>query len=488
MTVKTSRQSCEIKTRTPSGAAWVRKYLHPPIPLPDGYCGIPDYNNSPSATPEYRCVQNLPCSVVSSTAPPVTRYFTSQLLLVMPSIVSPVACWSFNPSESLVGAGYNPNNLIVNPNINVLDLVNNYASWRMAYKSVTTDLNATAFTNQGVVTSALFRPNVFRSQIGSVIKRYGGADSIIHGIFNAFHDKSFHTLTADQKLQKLADGDLLSTTLQVVDLGTIPLNSTQVEMIGPNSVSTKATEGAYMVTPFSQPTTEYKSIAPGTNAPLIGETFTAEPCFNFWVERRPGIGAQEYQISPFTTAEPGVIPGTLSTNVPDLPWADMMWGWILYEGLSVSATTAASNPPPYITVKAISGAEYQPKPGSATAPYSHESAMPDRDALDIAALCAYGRTDALPSRENFLGTLFPLILKAAPAVIGALVSTFGASRKEVKEDNRVSELMSSVSKMATSLQQMKVGTAAGPTAIQAAGKKLKRKRGKMSVGKVSTKK
>jgi hypothetical protein len=105
-----------------------------------------------------------------------------------------------------------------------------------------------------------------------------------------------------------------------------------------------------------------------------------------------------------------------------------MWGWTLFEGLSVAAdpTLPTTVTPPYITVKCITGFEFQPLPDSLLSPFVRNSAAPDRKAIDMAAHITHGRMDSLPAAYNSLGALVPSLIAAAPSVLGSVAKIFGS--------------------------------------------------------------
>jgi len=386
----------------------------------------------------------------------------------------PLATWY--KSEGDTEMQYYRNGLIINDNINVKDMVDTYSSWRMTYKSQTTSLNATNFNNQGVVTSCQFRPNVSRISLAALIERSGRSEEVIKAIYHAYEGRSETSVSLKEMVKKLSDGSALQDTTQLVDLGVIPATATQVEMISPMAASTTAKEGAFMINSFSQPIAEYKSV---TYSGVKSETPVIPPCFYFF---KTNAGAYGYK--PFT--QPDIIPGSIGEVVQDITWSDMTWGWIMYSGLTEAAVTSGVGYP-YITIKPITGAELQPKPGSVVAPYSHASAMPDQKAIEIAALSAYGRMDALPARYNFLGSIFPLMLKAAPAVIGALVNAFGTKTTVKKDNDRAEQILGTANRLLSSVKADKLSKAketkepATPSttvAVKLATKKIRKRKAK----------
>jgi len=154
-----------IHTATACGAAWARKYEHPPAPTAAVYAGIPDINNSPSVCSEYRAVQNIQ---TVSVIGPTTTYYNKVAFLQLPSVIAPVLAYKYDIAGARVQL---PEDVVHNPSIDTRRVLGTAGSARLAYKSVTYDLNATDFNNQGTVTVAQFRPNVATYSTALLLER-----------------------------------------------------------------------------------------------------------------------------------------------------------------------------------------------------------------------------------------------------------------------------------------------------------------------------
>jgi hypothetical protein len=452
-----------INVDTPSGAAWARKYLHPPCATPDAYAGYPDANNSPSVDAEYKGLNDIKTFSVTDGKPPVTTYYDRILLLHTTSAIAPVIPFKMTIDDTPVQL---PTDVILNRNINVQDMVAQNSAGRVTYKSTTSWLNATGFNNQGNVTSAQFRPNVLRLLVADLLtmvdrvhanrpaKRlrlhrelvqfYHRADSDYEIIDDPDMDpRSVEAHVAKCKRTLSAD---LDNAVQVLQVGTIPFDPSEILMMSPNAVASNAKEGSFVVQRFGQPEIMYKDfpangITKGTSNPL------GMPCY-IYESSGPTAGSID------SIAVAGQ-PGNATTILADLPWFDFLWGWTLYEGLSVTTSTSTSGvTPPYVSVKTITGFEFQPLPDSMLSPFIRNCAVYDMSALRMATTTNHAIADSLPAAANFWGTIGKVLLKAAPTIIDTVSSLFGNKRsdesKKLTEDT-VKSLTSKIASMETKL-------------------------------------
>lgn len=446
-----------IQTDTPAGAAWVEKYLHPPKATRDDYCGYPDTNNSPSTDAEYKGLVDIPTTSGSGIT---AINYNKVLLLHTSSVIAPVITFKVEASTGVISQL--PTDVVFNRNINVKDMVNQNSSGRMTYKSTTSWLNATGFNNQGNVTSAAFRPNIAMFRAGDLFKWFDlqapiKSMSLYRGLANFFSlsvdDKkitkvinkleSFRNNAPNNEgyeviyesraddiddiksfitscKKKFETSTAIDNFVQILQLGQIPTDPSQILMMSPNAVADKAVEGSFVVQKFKQPVIEYKDFAangitPGVSSPV-------------------GMPVYILQLaSPTTgTIEPiNVIaqPGNSTAILADLPWFDFMCTWTLYEGLSVTTgDTPSIVTPPYISIKTIVGFEFQPLPDSMLSPFIRNSALYDFNALRMASTINHASADSLPAKMNFWGSLGKILLKAAPTVIDTISNIFGKER------------------------------------------------------------
>nr|WAY16535.1 hypothetical protein [Hepelivirales sp.] len=446
-------RNTEIHADTPSGAAWARKYEHPPAPTPVDYCGIPDENNSPSCHAEYKSVQQ----VQTYTLLPEPTTFNKVLLLHIASACAPVITFKYDTGGTRAQLA---EDVILNPTINVQDMVAHAASGRIPYKSTTSNLNATDFSNQGVVTSALFRPNVTLYRAGDIIEKVAKSkcrEKVIRSL-HEFFVKNDEDIVVIPKGKNEIDfliedlGAAVDNFVQVANVGAIPRQSTDVVMLSPNSVSEVAKEGSFVVQRFSQPVQMYKDFAQnGYNGAGVS-TAVGMPCY---IQEFSSVDGFIFEIDPIRVNGQT---GNATTTLADLPWTDMMWAWTLYEGLSVTpaATPSTGITPPYITIKCITGLEFQPLPNSVLLPFVKNSAQPDYKALQFASHVTHGRVDSLPSRYNFWGSLGKILLQAAPTVIDTISSIFGNKRSDEQKkttNDTVKQLTAKINQMQSKLSK-----------------------------------
>jgi len=405
-----------IHVNTPSGAAWVRKYEHPPAPTPSEYCGIPDINNSPSYRTEYRAVQNIQTYSATSDPVPVVTNYNKVLFLQLPSVIAPVVAFKYSTAGALVQLR---DDVVLNPAIDPRSQLATTGAGRLAYKSATYDLNSTDFNNQGTVTTASFRPNVStysNEMLTDRIRKRAPkqAASVLATLFRTSTrtDSGFEVVKGTS--------DAAGNSIIVLTVGTIPATSTDVVQLSPNATVTPAKEGAFVVQRFSQPTTPYVSYADSgaTNATGTPWTRVARPVV-LEVVTSPTTSS----FSPLASTQYESLGNTL---LEDLALFDFTCAWVLFDGLSVQPSTSSATTvtPPYITVKSITGYEAQAYPGSPLLPFMENSAVYDAKALEFGAMITHAKCDALPSRYNFWGALAKGLLTAAPSIIGTLKNVF----------------------------------------------------------------
>jgi hypothetical protein len=449
-----------INVDTPSGAAWVRKYLHPPCATPADYAGYPDANNSPSTDAEYKGLNDIQTFVTVAGPPVSTIYYNRVLLLHTASAIAPVIPFKMDTTGSVAQIG---SDVILNRNINVTDMVNQNASGRLTYKSTTSWLNATGFNNQGNVTSAQFRPNVLRMTAAALLaladqvhaKRPASRLAIYSDLVKFYHranseyeilDYPPSSIEACIQKHRAALAADIDNVVQVLQVGNIPFDPSEILMMSPNSVAASAKEGSFVVQRFSQPEVMYKDfpangVSAGSSNPLGMPCFIYEP------------------VSPTTGTLAAIAvagqPGNSTSILADLPWFDFLWGWTLYEGLSVTSSgSTAGVTPPYVSVKTITGFEFQPLPDSMLSPFIRNCAIYDMSALRFATTTNHAIADSLPAAANFWGTIGKVLLQAAPTIIDTVSSLFGSKRstesKKLTNDT-VKMLTDKISSMETKL-------------------------------------
>lgn len=440
---------------TASGAAFVEKYLHPPRPTRPEYAGIPDKNTTPSTRAEYKAIQQVGTYVPATTEPvSPEKIYPNILLIHTASPIAPVIVIRWRQVGS--GLEYSQTDCILNPNINVQDMILQNASGRLEYKSTTSSLNATDFSNQGVVTCAQFRPNVSVYRIGDLI------EDLIHEFKNPEREVEKLCQFYGLPYQKPTKGDIKSHAIsqlgtavenfaQILNVGTLPTYSTPVAMMSPNSTSTVATEGSFLVQKFDLDSVPYKDFPSAGDNGVAVSTPKGMPCYI----RNQAAGATTYELQTINVTGQ---PGNTTTILADLPWFDMTWGYTLYEGLSVVAGASASFLPPYITVKCITGFAFQPLPDSTLSPFIKESAIYDFEAIRFVAMANHSLMDSLPAKANFWGSLGKMLLSAAPGIIDTVSGIFGKKRTDTEKNTTkatVDSLIKKIKDMETKLSKPK---------------------------------
>jgi len=506
-TTVTKIKGTPIEVDTPSGAAWTRKYLHPPCATPAEYAGYPDANNSPSTDAEYKGLLDV-ATVFTSGTPPVVQQFDKVLILHTASAIAPVIIFKMDTTGTVAQLG---SDVAFNRNINVQDMVAQNSSGRITYKSTTSWLNATAFNNQGNVTSAMFRPNVALYRAGDLFRHFDNVKDLrkrevlyreLHNFFlrdkpisppnyvNSSSDSDFEVVErlqsvehiernarnnleiANAKIQHAINGLKTSAAIdnfvQILQVGQIPFSPSQILMMSPNAVADRATQGSFVVQRFSQPEIMYKDFgANGINGTSVSN-LKGMPCYILLLTS--GATGQINAIN--VTGQPGN-----TTNIlADLPWMDFLWGWTLYEGLSVAqAGSTAISSPPYVSIKTITGFEFQPLPDSMLSPFIRNCAVYDQSALRLATTTNHSIADSLPAAANFWGTLGSMLLKAAPTIIDTVSEIFGNKRtKEQKKttNDTVKSLTSKLKSMESKLSS-KPAKKSSPKKSSNTGKRAK---------------
>jgi len=167
-----------IHADTPAGAAYVKKVCHPPTTIPADYQGVPDCSQPNVVCVEVKAEANfLPQITVPTGSTTNATINASSMLVVAPSggrvgayvfllVNSPLAPTANGWVQPIATpTGTNPINqtcapALINRGYSWGNFIKDVAKFRTTYKSLTHYLNATAFNDQGTVTSAKFKPNI----------------------------------------------------------------------------------------------------------------------------------------------------------------------------------------------------------------------------------------------------------------------------------------------------------------------------------------
>lgn len=444
----------QLHCDTPSGAAWLEKYEHPPRSTRPEYCGVPDYNNTPSVHPEYKTIAQIP---TFKTVGADTTYYDRILVIFTSSAVSPV--WYYRISTT---GAFEPIEAIINSNINIQDWAAHNTSGRIAYKSTTISLNATEFSDQGVVTVAQLRPSKRLAAVGDVTLQLLERSGIQHALkFAQRHCGDLpvrQPKESDPEYLQRALGDAWHHVVMIVAPGTLPQTGTEVAMLSPNATSDVAKNGCFVVQKFVQSFPQFTDFSnANTGSTTTPRTVQAVKCY---IEITDATGLLTIFEPVNVTSQPGnsAAPGT-PQQLEDVAWFDMSWGFAFFEGLSVGPNGAgAAAVPPYLTIKTITGTELQPLIGSPLAPFIKNSAMVDETALRIGSMISHARLDSLPAAANFWGSLGKLLLSAAPTVVSTISNLFG--KKPSAEEKKTTK--STVDKLTRKIESMETKLSAKP--------------------------
>lgn len=470
-----------IEVDTATGAAWIEKYLHPPCDKRSTYAGIPDLNNTPSVHLEYRAVNDFSAMEGDGKA---TSVHPTMAFLQTSSAYMPVYLFNNDLNNNIVRESLTQ--FQINPNLQVGNMTSIASSGRIAYKSSTYELNATEFNNQGVVTVAQFRPNINLTTNSVALLKYSKSknyEKFVNILHHIYCNSEFEIIDEKKKYNK---GDTLANkihdimasnannSIQIVTLGSIPQTSTDVLMLSPKAVSTKATEGAFVVQHFSQPVATFKDFGNQNVKVGVATEVTGIPCFFELFDKSAGT----VDIFPFFDPITNPV-----RDMTDLPWSDLTWSWVFFEGLSVANTATATSlvTAPYITVKSITGYEVQPLMDSVLSPLTTLSAVYDESALKFGSMVSHQMQDSMPAKMNAIGAMLAAALKAAPTIITTIKSLFG--KKETKKEaqttkSTVDNLTAKVNYLTKAMEKM-------PANISQSNKSAKNKEKKVEKNAVS---
>jgi hypothetical protein len=401
-----------IETDTAAGKAWVMKHLHPPgtSHTASAYAGIPDRNNTPSTHAEYRTLKDFKC------ARDDLRYYNSLVFLVVPGINYPVYCFGVGGDGiAAVNGALTPKNFYV-PNF-----IQSNGSYRIGAFSSTFYLNATGFNNQSTVTTAKFRPNIEYVSIYALAERYGSSETFRRCFPD--YDDGYEVLSTTGKSRT---GEKISRKLsatpgnvvQLIDLGTIPTEGTDVSELDIRFSSRPGREGAFMVNSFCNPTQPYKAVSDSNVKKQEPYASNGLQCFYTVTDQNTGIKSL-LQFSDATQTGPAF----------DVPWYDgIECGFVIFEGLSVPADGGGAGIGlPYVTVKTVMQVEAQPLANSPTLPFLTPAVVEDEQALKLASGIMQQMPATMPASANDLGTILGTVATYLPTAVSWITKLFSKS-------------------------------------------------------------
>jgi len=401
-----------IPSETAAGRAWSEKYLHPPSVKRNGYIATPDNNMSPVCTLELDSITNIsPIFYAGDTVPP-TQYYSTDLFFLQSSGAR-VVCYVFVRSPT-----YLSGNWVLHPQTPAVtfDQYDFDGSWgadvqlqRLGYKSCTYYLNATQFNDQGTVTIAQFRPNIFNSNI--TVPPPLDTHPPLFKRMNGSNPADFNTQIIDMAH---VEGGAFTGAY-------VPSTSTMVQQSSPKAVSHMARDGCFVPQHWSQPINTFfnqPDTADGSEYDLI-QTYI-----------RFLTGDGNSHLVPLNNA-PLSSPGLLH-QYSDTVWSDFTWAMVMFTGLSVPTGEGMANAP-YITVKSYVGVEVQPAPKSSFVFFQAAAPIPDDKAIHAAAGVVHQKPDGYPSSANDFGSILGLVTTYVPKIVNWLSNAFSANKPTVAQ-------------------------------------------------------
>lgn len=455
----------ELHTMTPEGRAYVEKKIHPPAPTPSSYQGRPT-----TSSQEICIFQTTGETDVSPIFKykDVTRYPDKMLLLSMPGgVVGQYVFYATSDDSFAQQSQINlPPDTKVQPPATLMagyEWETNYqrdvGSHFLDYKSTTVYANCTGFNNQGLITTAIFKPDIVTSLDGfqdSTLHHYAmslepksranlaraiGAPvvrNVKHRGRKTADDDEFEVIdddvpvhdfsaVANYKYQILNWGHQTATTSdlggQIVINGLFPKDAGEIQVMSRNTATRPFVDGAFVVERDAQ---EVQTFVPRPVIPLIAQQIP-QPlvvCMMTWYNPQTQVTYHYLLNSKSITTGAEQLPFS-----SDIPWTDMTASITLVQAMTVPGDTQPfTNGLPFMSIKTICGYVVQPAPKSSLRVFMTESPMPDRAALEMIACINRQRPDSLPAKMNDAGTIMSAILSLAPSVIGFLTDAFGKKK------------------------------------------------------------
>jgi len=462
-----------IKAQTQAGAEYVKKVVHPPTTIPSGYGGVPDCSQPNFVPLEVKCEQNIPTTyTVATDATTTAPVFPAggRMLLLTPSggfVSSYAFYWD---GQGWISPG-NQTALVSPPNsrpaitsnvaatttsgYNFGNLTNDANVLRTVYKSNTFYLNATEFNNQGTVTCAKFKPTIIHEKLNLLRARMSEKE-------RASFDKAFH-IASGKRLPKFeTDFEVINDDPKVVDfdyqvqiLDTGRGNGTVTVPDALNSNTQKITGSALPNTPADVLTASPKGT---TRMAKEGSFVVAQPLepVQLWTDlvdttALGGITVPNGLTYSFLRVVNGssitymALPNNQYTGntqyTQDVPWNNLDWSYIMFDGLSQPTFNDAGIPinAPYITDKGYVGIEIGARSSGSLLSFQKLLPLPDPEALQMATGIFHARPDSLPASANDFGTLAKVALQFLPTAVGWLKDVFGKKKQQTQAIRRVTD-------------------------------------------------
>jgi len=468
-----------ISADTAAGAAYVKKVTHPPTMIPENYQGVPDCS-APNVVPfETKSESNFPAQIVLPTGATTSQTLNSSSMMFVSPSGGQVAtyCFQYVNSGPTIGwvqpvgtpLGTNP---IAQPcppaqnnqGYNWGNLTSDAAQMRTTYKSETYYLNATAFNDQGTVTSAKFKPDIINTTFTATWKQFDRESraSLLRAL-KACNAKVFFKkkdyVAVNKKGDDISDDlevDFDTTPDYAIQFwqlqpntagaiapiagspmytlnGILPANASEVLNFSSKAATRPAKEGAFVVHQPIGPVQPWTALPSGVASGIQPIQQSQVPVISLLRIATYPTGGVTFQVAPLfniANALPNPAPQTLNT---DAPWNNLDWTMTLFEGLTIPAAGSSTTSIPYITVKAFAGIEVSPQVHSSLLPFARLLPLPDHKAIEMSTGIHHARPDSLPASANDFGAsavvagasaLAPLIIKHIPAVVDWMKNVF----------------------------------------------------------------
>jgi len=465
----------KIHAGTAAGAAYVNKVTHPPSPMSSEYQGRPDCSAPNVVLMELKAELNVPPIITLPTAVSTVKTINPSSILFVQSSGAVVMNYIFmfvadsalsvsgwiQPQSQATTASQPTVSQTVPPSVNSAGY--NFQQWmtdigshRKTYKSSTYYLNATNFNNQGIVTSAKFKPDIIQGpSLLTLFEQHNGDHKSSLSLLNAVRASCSHlgytfrgnaddfqvvnkdgvVVPGEQMSYQIWEwgtqtgnkGNVIPNSSQIYYNNLFPSSSSQLLVSSPKAATRPAREGSFTV--LQQ---EDEIIPWVSNYSTSSTTAGQPPGLNLSFMRYVQDGTTAIYIPLYSQLAPG---NTFSPYTAEVPWSSLDWSFTLFEGLTVPTTVGTSlTSVPYITVKSFVGLELQPRPNSSLVTFQRTLPLPDNDAIRMAIGIMHARPDSLPAAANDLGSIAMTAMKFIPTAVSWLKDIFGSKKKEDKTE------------------------------------------------------
>lgn len=467
-----------VHAGTVPGAAYVNKVTHPPSPMSSDYQGRPDCSAPNVVLMELKSEVNIPPILTFPTsASAVKTVNPSSLLFVQTSgavVMNYIFMWLADSASSVSGWVQPQGQTAVattqpavtqNAPCSANSSGYNFNSWqtdiashRKTYKSSTYYLNATNFNNQGIVTSAKFKPDIVSgSSLLTLFEQHKGdrasASSLLSAVKAACRDRGLSfkfnesdfvivdkdgvSIPGEQMAYQIWEygnfdtnrGDALPFSNQIYYNTLFPATSSDLLVSSPKAATRPAREGAFVVQQ------QEDEVIPWVSNYTTSATTPATPTGLNLSFIRYLRGQTAVYIPLYNRQINGA---AFSPATAEVPWSSLDWSFTLFEGLTVPTTVGTSlTSVPYVTAKSFLGLELQPRSSSSLVTFQRTLPLPDADAIRMAIGIMHARPDSLPAAANDLGSIAMTAMRYIPTAVEWLKNIFGG--KNSKTENKTEE-------------------------------------------------